>query len=486
MAGFDPSVISQIPDGLPNPAGAKQQAYTLAGQIDEQKLNHLKLQQSQQGMADQNTARNILKDNPIDFSKPETLTKAAEKISKAVSPEYAMKFMRQTQDVLGGQYENQIKQLQVAQEESNVVSQAVDPLVTKLMDMQRAGATPAMLNAASRAESHKAIQNLLESNPKMKPKIDALMKANPQGLDFDTLKTIDMNSKQGMALYKERLATYGQQDKDRKTDIQQQRANDMQQNLLSMEKARADREKNKAAGVMEPEDVHFRVGQYMAGDKSATTGLGSLRSDSGMKNWAAFNKDLRVSATQAAKEIGLDEKDAPKYVAAKIAEFEGAKAEERARGTREAAISIAATEATNMSKIALEKSKAVPRGDFIPWSELDQKFDKYANNKPLAQLHAATQSYINIYARAINPTGVSTVDAKQHAREMLYEAQNQDVYAGVIETLNQEVEQAKAAPDQVKESIMNSIIGSKVKTKDSSKDSAAPKKSYKGLWSPTK
>src|SRR5579872_3502418 len=123
MAGFDPSVISQIPDGLQNPAAAKQQAYTLAGQIDEQKLGHIKLQQAEMGMQDQAKAKNILRENPIDFNKPETITRAAEKISKEVNPDYAMKFMRQSQEVLGGQYENQIKEMQVKQEENNIVSQ---------------------------------------------------------------------------------------------------------------------------------------------------------------------------------------------------------------------------------------------------------------------------------------------------------------------------------------------------------------------------
>lgn len=477
MAGFDPSVLSSIPDGLPNPAGAKQQAYTLAGQIDEQKLGHLKLQQAQEGIADQAKAKEIFRQNPLDFSKPETLTRAAEKLSREVSPDFAMKAMRQMQEVQGGQLETQIKQLQIEQESMNVVSQSVNPLVSKLMDMEHAGATPAMLNAAAKTEAPQVIKNLLEAHPEMKPKIDSLLKANPNGLDYATLKTIDQNSKNGAAAIKEKLSEFQQQTRDKNAETSAKREQDSAANFLSLEKSRADREKNKAAGVMEPEDVHFRVGQYLAGDKSATTGLGSLRSDSGMKNWAAFNKDLRISATQAAKEMSLDEKDAPKYVAAKIAEFEGYKSEERARGTRQANIEIAASETVNMSKIALDKSKAVPRGGFIPWTELDQKFEKYSNNKPLAQLHAATQSYINIYARAINPTGVSTVDAKQHAREMLYEAQDQDTYAGVIETLNQEVDQAKAAPDQVKADIMRSIIGNKDKSKDSDK----PKKSYKGI-----
>lgn len=478
-ASFDPSVISQIPDGLPNPAGAKQQAYTLAGQIDEQKLNHLKLQQTQEGMRDQITAKNILRENPIDFSKPETITRAAEKISKEVNPDYAMKFMRQSQEVLGGQYENQVKQFQIEQEKLNVVSQSVNPLVTKLMDMERAGATPAMLNASSQAESKKVMQNLLESNPDMKPKIEALLKSNPNGIDFQTLKTIDQNSKSGMDHYKEKIAEYTEKDKARAQDISQQRADQNAKNFLSLEKSRDERAKSQEQGLLEPEDNKFVVSQYLAGDRQATQGLGSTRTVGGQKNWANFRKELRLQATAEAESKGYKASDAGRYVAGKMAEFEGTKAEEKAAGTREAQIQLASNEFSykdpdsgvevGVAPIALKASEALKRGEWVPLNQLVQKMQSYHSNPRLYAFAQSLDSAVNVYARAMTPIGVPTDASRQRALDKLSTAQSTGAVKAVFNIMQNEVDAAKKSPEVVRNEIMSGFV-----KKSGPKEAATP------------
>lgn len=482
MAGFDPSVISSIADGMPNPMGAKQQAYTLAGQIDEQKLNHLKLSQAQEGMADQAKAKNILRDNPIDFSKPETITRAAEKISKEVNPDYAMKFMRQAQEVQGGQLETKIKELQVEQENMNVVSQSVNPLVSKLMDMEHAGATPAMLNAAAKSEAPKVIQGLLEAHPEMKPKIDKLLKANPNGLDYATLKTIDQNSKQGAAAIKEKLSEFQQQTRDKNAETSAKRQEDSQKNILSLIASRKEKSEAQEAGIIPPEDLKFTVGQYLAGDRQAFQGLGSTRTNSGMKNWAAARKELRLQATAEGATKGIEAKDAPRYVAGKMAAFEALKSEEKAVGTRQGQVGLAATEFYSkdpetgeehgVSKVALDASKAVPRAKWVPMNEIMQYIDKSQSDPELAAFAQSLDSAINVYARAMTPIGVPTEASKARALDKLSTATGPGAIKATFNIMNKEIEQAVYAPDAVKEMIMSSFMKSGPKTP---KAPAAPK-----------
>jgi hypothetical protein len=211
------------------------------------------------------------------------------------------------------------------------------------------------------------------------------------------------------------------------------------------EKQQADR----ASGVMDEGDLRFAARQYLAGDKSVFQNMG--RGTQGGKNIVAMRHAIR----QEAEAQGLQ----PQDVATKIAEFGGLMAEERAVGTRQAAIETAATEASKMIPIALKASEEVPRGQFRPVNQLIQKGQIMTSDPKLARFAQANLTLANIYARAVNPTGVPTDSARDHALSILSIAQSQESYAGVVDIMKREIEAARSSPPQVREDIRASVAG---------------------------
>ena len=67
------------------------------------------------------------------------------------------------------------------------------------------------------------------------------------------------------------------------------------------------------------------------------------------------------------------------------------------------------------------------------------------------KLNTAINSFINIYARAIAPTGQgATVSDKDHAREMLEQAYADGQVEGAIDIMLREIQLAKETPGEVK------------------------------------
>lgn len=149
----------------------------------------------------------------------------------------------------------------------------------------------------------------------------------------------------------------------------------------------------------------------------------------------------------------------PVEMLANQAEFMGEKAGQRTLGTRTANIEMAATEAAGLSSLALKASDEWNRTGIKSLNDLE----KYAQGKTasptLRRFVAANTSFINAYARAINPQGVGTVADKEHAREMLEVGFAKNDYAAAIEQLQQEISVAQKSPGKVKESMRERFVG---------------------------
>lgn len=61
------------------------------------------------------------------------------------------------------------------------------------------------------------------------------------------------------------------------------------------------------------------------------------------------------------------------------------------------------------------------------------------------QLNTALNSLVNVYARAINPKGVATVDDKKHARELVNAAYSSGQLSGIFQVMDQEMAAAQVA-----------------------------------------
>jgi hypothetical protein len=189
--------------------------------------------------------------------------------------------------------------------------------------------------------------------------------------------------------------------------------------------------------------------QALAGDKSVFTNLG--RGAQGAKNIVA----LRTAMNNKMLENGWSGKD----IAAKNAEFIGMTSGQRTLGTRTANIEMAGTEFSNMLPLAREASALVPRSGFLPFGKANVMFDEQTNDPALRQFAAANNSLVNVYARAISPSGQPTISDKDHAREMLSTAFDQKSYNATLDQLEREISAARKSPGQVRESMNRAITG---------------------------
>jgi hypothetical protein len=203
------------------------------------------------------------------------------------------------------------------------------------------------------------------------------------------------------------------------------------------------------SAVLDPGTMSMMAEQYLAGDKSVLQNLGRGAQGSGniVKQRAEIAKQARAS--------GMTGRD----IAAQMADFSGILAGERAAGTRMANIESAVSEAQRVIPLALAASEALPRSGFVPVDKAIQAYQSGTNNVALRRFAAANQTLVNVYARAISPTGVPTVSGQDHARELLSTAFDQPSYKAVIGQMQQEIAAARNAPHDVRAGLHSAIAG---------------------------
>ncbi|WP_206365673.1 D-Ala-D-Ala carboxypeptidase family metallohydrolase [Sphingomonas sp. AAP5] len=203
------------------------------------------------------------------------------------------------------------------------------------------------------------------------------------------------------------------------------------------------------ATQLTPESANMMAQQYLAGDKTVLQGLGR-----GKQGGAAIAQ-VRAAITKQALAQGMTGRD----IAAQMADFSGVVASERATGTRTAQVELAATEAQRLAPLALAASDALPRAGWTPVAGAVQSVQSGTNDVRLRRFVTANNALVNTYARAVSPTGVPTVDAQNHAREILNTAQDQASYHVVVQQMMKEIAAARAAPRDVRNDLRNNVGG---------------------------
>jgi hypothetical protein len=112
-----------------------------------------------------------------------------------------------------------------------------------------------------------------------------------------------------------------------------------------------------------------------------------------------------------------------------------------------------------MAPLALTASKSVNRTEYPTLNALLMAAERGTGDENVTRLGIATNSLINIYARAINPQGVATVSDKDHARELLASAWSKGQYAAGIDQLMLELQAARKAPGMVREGFRSAVTG---------------------------
>jgi hypothetical protein len=188
-----------------------------------------------------------------------------------------------------------------------------------------------------------------------------------------------------------------------------------------------------------PETADFIAGQLLAGNKSAAA---SIRASGDKSAWTK----VQISLQKQAKDAGID----PKELTAITGEFEGFKSGQRALGNRQANIEMASTAAAKLAPLAVEASDNWERTKYMPINKIMAAYDAGTSDPEILKFGAAHNALINVYSRAINPTGVPTIYDKQHASEILDKAVGKEGYQAAVSQLMKEIQVEQEVPDAVK------------------------------------
>jgi len=199
---FDPSIISQIPDGAPNPVAAKANTLKLQDMMDTQSLNKMKLSDMQQKQQQEEQYKQILKANPVQSD--EQATKAAEKLTQAGMPDKAKQVMKDWQDIQGGALDIQKQKLDIAESQQTAIVGTMDNVLRQVETYKEAhpNATPADLDAKTQEFITPMMAQLAQQRPDLAPVIDKY-KQTPGGLTYQGVISAEAASKAGLARLKE-------------------------------------------------------------------------------------------------------------------------------------------------------------------------------------------------------------------------------------------------------------------------------------------
>lgn len=160
---------------------------------------------------------------------------------------------------------------------------------------------------------------------------------------------------------------------------------------------------------------------------------------------------LKQFREQFIKEHGRE--PSPKEITDFSASYTGEVSEARTIGTRSGNISVATEEAANTFPLALEASKAVPRGKFVPLNQLYLKGQAALSNPDYRAFVAANEAAITAYSATMSRSGVNTVTAQNRAASVLNTADSPQAYAAAIAQLQKEVDAVRRAPAQARKQL---------------------------------
>ena len=203
---------------------------------------------------------------------------------------------------------------------------------------------------------------------------------------------------------------------------------------------------NAGGGLLNPKTLEFTAKQYLTGDRQAVQGF-------------ARNATARIALQNAIVDEATKQGLSPEATAAKIAEYAGITAGSRTIGQRSANISLAATEAQEMIQIVKDTSSQFGRTNFVPWNMALKAYLSGTGSPEISAFGASINALVNVYARAINPTGQPTVSDKEHARAVINAVQSPAQVEAVLGIINRELEIAKKAPRSVREALRSEVTG---------------------------
>jgi len=135
------------------------------------------------------------------------------------------------------------------------------------------------------------------------------------------------------------------------------------------------------------------------------------------------------------------------------------KAMDRA-GTQAGGIAIAIQELIQFTPLALAASDKVSRTSFVPFNKLMQMGEQNISDPDLASFAVNTQSVLNAYNQVASRGGAGNVDAQQHNRDLLSNAQSPEAYKAALNAITAEANAAeRAAQNAMQPVLYNPALG---------------------------
>lgn len=127
----------------------------------------------------------------------------------------------------------------------------------------------------------------------------------------------------------------------------------------------------------------------------------------------------------------------------------------RTKGTREANLDIILRVTDSAIPAALAASEKVPRGSFVPLTQIIQKGKIATSDPALMQFGMANLQLAEGWARAMNPTGVMRESDRDKALSFLSTATSKETYKALVEQLRTQIQRERAAIESGKSSVIS-------------------------------
>jgi len=203
--------------------------------------------------------------------------------------------------------------------------------------------------------------------------------------------------------------------------------------------------KEEGGPKLDTKTADFIAQQVWAGDRQAAVG------------WAR-NPQMHAQISEAIRREGERRHSSARDLAGVMAEYEGARAGQRALGTRSANVGVAINELDQFVKIGIAASDKVPRTNFVPINRL-MRLGREQWSPDQAAFEASNRSIINAFAQVAARSGNATVHNTQEAEHMLNTAQTPEQYKAVLKQLQTEAQGARRAVGQTRGEITEAVTG---------------------------
>jgi hypothetical protein len=231
---------------------------------------------------------------------------------------------------------------------------------------------------------------------------------------------------------------------------------DHDEKMLEMQKARLDAQIQKISGAQgaspSQASIDRLANQFLAtgGDQRIITSLG---------NRTPAEKEFRAKLIDRITELSEAQGITPQELNLRKAELAALNKQEQVVATRSGQFGLAEAAAESLVPQARAAIEQVLRSQFIPANRAYVAVMQGTGSIEEAKLGAALNGLVNVYARALTPTGVPTNQFREHMWDVLNATKTKEQMFAVLDQWQIEMEAEKKAPQMMRERMRSQYGG---------------------------